>query len=218
MRSDEGTLSHFHLQSVSDQEDYFRLPSIVSGSEVCYPPERCEVWTYPYPVKIDYRESFMPSPEFTARFTDGKNTVYNMVSGLAGLMYLSGRIDCEDQSGERLIRGGTELYKKYRDNVSASFPVFPTGTFDIDSDGVNTFGLLNDSAGLLMLYIWNNDASVKNLELDLDKYAPDGFEKICDVFPHLLGYRLSIADNDKSTVSAMLPSGPSALFAVLKLK
>ncbi|MBR6935229.1 MAG: alpha-galactosidase [Clostridia bacterium] len=218
MRSDMGTLSHFHLQSVSDQEDYFRLPSIVTGSEVCYPPERCGIWAYPYPTAIDYRESFKPSPEFTAKFADAKNTVYNMVTGLAGLMYLSGRIECADDKNMRLIRNAAELYKRYRDNIAASVPVFPSGTFDIDSDGVNTYGLIDRGAGLMFLFIWNNGVeAVNDFKLDLSKYAASGIRTIDEVYPRLLGYRLTVESSDHGTVIAMLPSGPSALYAVLKI-
>ena len=218
MRSDMGTLSHFHLQSVSDQEDYFRLPSIVSGSSVCYPPERCGVWTYPYPVKIDHRGSFRPSQEFTARFSDCKNTVYNMVTGLSGAMYLSGRIDCADVMNKKLIRYGTELFKKYRVNISSSVPVFPTSTFDIDDDGVNSFGLLDNYAGLLLLYVWNNgNAPVNDFKVDISKYVTSGSIHVSDVFPHLLGYRITADKSDNGSLLAMLPSGPSALFAVIKI-
>lgn len=66
MRADMGTLSHFLLQSVSDQEDYFRMPSIVSGSQACIPPETCGIWSYPYPSVIETRETFKATPEFIA--------------------------------------------------------------------------------------------------------------------------------------------------------
>jgi alpha-galactosidase len=192
MRSDLGTLSHFHLQSVSDQEDYFRLPSIVTGSEVCFPPERCGIWAYPYPTAIDYRESFKPSPEFTAKFADAKNTVYNMVTGLAGLMYLSGRIECADDKNMRLIRNAAELYNRDRDNIAATIPIFPSGTFDIDSDGVNTYGLIDRGAGLMFLYIWNNsEEAVNDFKLDLSTYAVSGVRTIDEVYHRLLGYRLT---------------------------
>ncbi len=40
MRCDFGALSHFHLQSTSDQEYYDRYPSIVQGMSALMPPER----------------------------------------------------------------------------------------------------------------------------------------------------------------------------------
>ena len=141
-----------------------------------------------------------------------------MVTGLAGLMYLSGRIECADDKNMRLIRNATDLYKRYRDNIAATVPVFPSGTFNIDSDGVNTYGLIDRGAGLMFLFIWNNgEAAVNDFKLDLSKYAASGIRTIDEVYPRLLGYRLTAESSDPGTVSAMLPSGPSALYAVLKI-
>ena len=219
MRSDIGTLSRFHLQSVSDQEDYFRLPSIVSGSAACIPPERLGIWAYPYPVRIDYRQSFAPSPEFTARFTDGRVTAYNCVTGLMGLMYLSGRIDCADLLNRRLIKDACALYKRYRSVTASAFPLYPTGTFDIDSDSVNTFALRDPSSGTVLLAVWNNGDGRASAAVPLSKLFPglsgdNAFAgcRISDVYPKLLGYTARL---DGGAVNVSLPSGKSALFAAL---
>lgn len=211
MRSDAGTLSHFHLQSVSDQEDYFRLPSIVSGSAACFPPERCGVWAYPYPVKIDYRTTFEPNGVHTGRFADGKVTVYTAVTGLMGLMYLSGHIDCADEYNMRLLCEAARLYKKYRAVTAAAVPVYPTGTFDIDSEGVETFGLLDKGTSTLMLAVWNNSADSAGTDIDLCRYAPGG--DVAEVFPKTEGYGAGIRDG---VLHVSLPGGRSALYAVIK--
>ncbi len=243
MRSDLGTLAAFHLQSVSDQEDYFRLPSIVSGSEACYPPERCGIWAYPFPVPIDERETFRPSPEFTARFAGGRLTAYNMVTGLAGLMYLSGRIDCADAANMRLIRDAAVLYKKYRSNISSAVPVYPSGTFDVDSDGVNTFGLLDEAGGLLLLYVWNNSGEAESrFAVDISKYIRCETASVEETYPPLPGYGLSLSVCEtggagataatggpvataetaatcgtvRTFAVASLPEGQSALFAAIR--
>ncbi len=219
MRSDIGTLSHFHLQSVSDQEDYFRLPSIVSGSAACIPPERLGIWAYPYPVKIDLRASFQPSAEFTARFTDGKVTAYNCVTGLMGLMYLSGRIDCADTLGRRLIRDAGSMFKRYRSTVSAAFPLYPTGTFDIDSEAVNTFALSDPASRTVLLAVWNNAEAPVKFAVELNKLVPreasteEEKVRIDAVYPSMLGYTARI---DGGEVAFSLPSGCSAMFAALK--
>lgn len=211
MRSDMETLSHFDLQSVSDQEDHFRLPSIVSGTEACIPPEACGVWAYPYPVKIDFRASFTPSAEFTNRFTDGKTTVYCLVTGLLGLMYLSGRIDCADGFNRSLIKEAAELYKKYRGYISRSVPVYPTGTFDIDTDKTDTFGLYGKKDGVLTLGVWNNSEQPSEICLELCKYFANG--KIEDVYPRIGGYEAAI---DKSKLTVKLPGGKSAAFIAIR--
>ncbi|MBP1586837.1 MAG: alpha-galactosidase [Clostridia bacterium] len=154
MRSDTGVLSHFHLQSVSDQEDHMRMPSVVAGLGAIIPPERLGVWTYPYPSPIDDRMTFERDGAFTRAFSDGKNVSFNMVSGLMGLMYLSGRIDCADENGRRLIREGCDLYKKYRLCKAGSSPVYPFGTFNMSDGGLRVYGLYNEKQKILMLAGW----------------------------------------------------------------
>ena len=211
MRSDMETLSHFDLQSVSDQEDFFRLPSIVSGTEACIPPEACGVWAYPYPVKIDFRATFVPSVEFTNRFKDGKTTVYCLVTGLLGLMYLSGRIDCADGFNKSLMKEAAGIYKKYRGYIGKSVPVYPTGTFDIDTGKTDTFGLYDKKDGLLMLGIWNNSDKPSVLKLDLSKYFKNGDTET--VYPRLDGYKAELCG---SNLTVCLPEGKSALFTVIR--
>ncbi|MBO4423273.1 MAG: alpha-galactosidase [Clostridia bacterium] len=212
MRADMETLSHFHLQSVSDQEDCFRLPSIVSGTEACIPPERCGIWAYPYPVKIDFRQSFSPSEEFTKRFADGKVTSYCMVTGLMGLMYLSGRIDCADGFNRNLIREAAKLYKEYRPNICRAVPVYPSGTFYIDTDRTDCFGLLDRESGIMTVAVWNNSSSESVTKTDLKKYVGQS-ARIKTVYPAINGYTASL---DGGILSTRLPSGPSALYAVIE--
>ena len=49
MRADHASETHFYMQSVSDQEYYERMPSVVQGLFACMPPERVGIWGYPYP-------------------------------------------------------------------------------------------------------------------------------------------------------------------------
>ena len=211
MRSDMETLSHFHLQSVSDQEDYFRLPSIVSGSEACIPPERCGIWAYPYPTKIDFRETFKPTKEFADKFKDGKITSYCMVTGLMGLMYLSGRIECADEINKSLIKDAVDIYKATRGYIIKSVPVYPTKTFDIDTNGVNSFALYDKDDRFIMLAVWNNSDNAATKRIDLGKYVT-GKPEIIKSYPSLSGYETGF---DKNVLVASLPKGKSALYALI---
>ena len=212
MRSDMETLSHFHLQSVSDQEDYFRLPSIVSGSEACIPPERCGVWAYPYPTKIDFRETFVPTKEFSDKFKDGKVTVYNMVTGLMGLMYLSGRIECADEFNMSLIKEATRLYKENRKYTACSVPVYPTGTFRIDTDGADSFGLLDTTHRVLTLAVWNNSDKPVDLSIDLRKYIGET-GVLSEVYPRTEGYSAALSG---ASLHVTLPENKTAIYAVIR--
>ena len=212
MRADMETLSHFHLQSVSDQEDYFRLPSIVSGKQASIPPERCGIWAYPYPVNIRYRETFTPSKEFTERFTDGKVTVYCMTTGLMGLMYLSGRIDCADEYNTALIKEAADIYKAARGYIVKSVPVYPTGTFDIDNTDVTSFALHDKEDRVLMLSVWNNTDWNLKKQIDLSKYVT-GKPEIIKAYPNIKGYKAELSEK---ALSAELPTGKSALYVLIK--
>ncbi|MBQ3869766.1 MAG: alpha-galactosidase, partial [Clostridia bacterium] len=211
MRSDNETLSHFRLQSVSDQEDFFRLPSIVSGTEACVTSGQCGIWVYPYPVKIDHRQTFKPSPEFTGRFKDGKTTVYCFVTGMFGVMYISGHIDCADEFNLSLMKEAVALHKRYVENIACGVPVYPTGTFDIDTDKTDTFGLIDCANNVLLLGVWNNSDAGSETAIDLHGYFSEG--EIETVYPRLEGYGARL-DGNKLTVK--LPEGKSALFTAIR--
>ena len=212
MRSDMGTLSHFYLQSSSDQEDYWHNPSIISGTEVCMPPERCGIWAYPYPSPIDDRLTFERSEEFKNRFKDGRATAYNMVTGLMGLMYLSGRIDCADTFNMRLIKEACALYKELRKTVAGAVPVFPLGTFDMSAKGIICYGLCNKAVKRLLLAVWAQDGTENEKLIDLCKYGEN--LKIIRQYPELPGTGISA---DGGFVRVQLPGEKSAVFAELEV-
>jgi len=47
MRLDYGLLSRTHVQSMTDQEDYRRYPSLIAGSLAAALPEQMCVWSFP---------------------------------------------------------------------------------------------------------------------------------------------------------------------------
>ena len=111
----------------------------------------------------------------------------------------------------RLLCEAARLYKKYRAVTAAAVPVYPTGTFDIDSEGVETFGLLDKGTSTLMLAVWNNSADSVGTDIDLCRYAPGG--DVAEVFPKAEGYGAGIRDG---VLHVSLPGGRSALYAVIK--
>ena len=174
------------------------------------------MWVYPYPAPIYTRESFRPSAGFTKQFSDGRVTAYNMVNGLMGLMYLSGHIDCADEFNKKLIRDGVDLYKEYRKYMPSSVPVYPTGTFDMDDNGVNTLGLLDKARGVLSLAIWNNSENAQGISVDLSRYVGEcASVRLADIYPALPAYSAEIRGN---TLRAALPGGKTALFAAIRFK
>ena len=157
------------MQSVSDQEYYERMPSVVQGLFACMPPERVGIWGYPYPVPIDLRESFLPSEAFTARFADGYNTVFNMVQTMLGGIYLSGHIDCADAQNLALMREAIDLYKQNREILAKSYPIYPTGLTKMDEKGILSLGMLERESCTLLVAVWKTGEQTK-AQIDLAKY------------------------------------------------
>jgi alpha-galactosidase len=190
MRADHASEKHFYMQSVSDQEYYERMPSVVQGLSACMPPERMGIWGYPYPVPIDLRESFAPSAEFTAKFADGHNTVFNTVSMMMGAPYLSGHIDCADAQNLALIKQGMDLYKQSRDLLAKSYPVYPTGLTRMAHKGILSLGLYEPESGTLMLAVWKTGEQT-HAEIDLGKYVC-GHAKLESVYPARAAGQISL--------------------------
>lgn len=198
MRSDMQTLSHFYLQSSSDQEDYRKVPSIVSGICACLPPERCGIWPYPYAVPIYQRECFDYSNEFVSKFADGRETVFNMVSGLMGLMYLSGRIGRADEYNLKLMQEAAEIYKRNRKLVENALPIYPSGTFDMADSGIFSFGFIDREKRKMVLAVWCISGDYKGAEetlesiIDLSKYS--ALPVLTNVYPNDKSYTVKLEE------------------------
>ena len=106
LREDNKMLRNFALQSISDQEQYRNIPSILMGSAALLPPEKAGVWVCPYPTTFYNFRSFRPDPDFLSAMRDGRQTAFGVVCGLMGAMYLSGRIDLADEFNLELLRQG----------------------------------------------------------------------------------------------------------------
>lgn len=206
LRSDNKTLKRFSLQSSSDQEFYFNNPSIVMGTMLQMPPEKAGIWSYPYPVMFEGRETFELTDEYVEKMADGYETSFNMVTSMMGAMYLSGRIDLCDEKNFKLVKDGVDFYKKIRDDISNSRPVFPLGLCRINEKCTTALGLLSDKK--LLLAVWNiNTGKEAEIKIDLSKYL---YNDICisGIYPQLDGVE---AKADKKELIVNLPSENSAI-------
>lgn len=174
MREDNGMLAHFDLQSTSDQELFYRYPSVASGSIACMPPEKAGIWSYPYPV-LNPEQGKAADREFwdkrITEWADGEETVFNMVGAMLGNMYMSGRIDKCDKYNASLIKEAIKLYKSYGGFIKTALPCWPAGTFAIDDEGMFCTGLVDRKKGKLLLAIWNINAHKKTAVFDVSKWA-----------------------------------------------
>ena len=173
MRSDGGTLKLFDLQSTSDQEDYKLYPSIAIGSYAFIPPERAGVWAYPYPLRhANIRDGWVD----VEGLADGTQTVFNMVTGMSGLLYLSGRIDLADACNTALIKEGVSQYKQMRVFIPNSYPLFFEPMKGMREDTYYIYGLTDKEKTKAYVYAWFE----RQTEICID--IPD-FSKYNVVYP-----------------------------------
>lgn len=183
MREDNNFLKHFALQSTSDQELFFRNPSIVSGSLACMAPEKAGVWALTYPCYCN-GESDRPFNDAELRtkkqleMADGEETIFNMVSGMIGNLYMAGRIDWCDEWNQELIGEGISFYKAHSDLILNAVPIWPCGTFKIDEEGIFCTGLNDRKNRKILLAIWNIHAHHTTAMIDLSPYVPASAEVI----------------------------------------
>lgn len=166
LRCDHGTLKHFALQSVSDQEDYLLFPSVQVGQIACMPPEKCGVWGYPYPCVFDNLPSLDLTDAQIASHADGRQTIFNMVTAMTGHMYLSGRIDLADARNSALIAEGISVYRGYMDSIQKRYPIFPAGQKPLSDRTFHALGLEGEEDTILAL--WALDE--RNIQVQLPGY------------------------------------------------
>jgi alpha-galactosidase len=109
MRTDYALLSHFQLQSTSDQQDLTRYPAIAAAVPMAVTPEQAAVWAYPQPEWSDDEIAF------------------TLCSALLGRVHLSGHIDRMSPAQQQLVADAISAYKRVRPDLSAAVPFWPLG-------------------------------------------------------------------------------------------
>lgn len=218
MRCDHATLSHFHLQSTSDQEYYDRYPSIVQGMLACMPPERAGIWAYPYATDFHLREAQrdiypLTHPEIQSRAVSGWETAFNMVNGMMGCLYLSGRICYADELNTSLIAEAIRLYKAHRITLMRAVPVYPTGTSLIQQNGWATVGLLDKQNRKLLLAVWRMRDTTADYTVDLRAYLSPA-ARVADAYPHLDGFDYALEDGRLTVTLPATDPNAAAWFAL----
>ena len=213
MRSEFGTLSHFALQSVSDQEYYDKTSSITAGSLAFLPPEKAGVWSYPYPVSYADKTNndFIFGEPFRAERADGEETIYNMVTALCGTLYLSGRIDRADELNAALIREGVAKFKDVRAHNANAHVVYPSGVWRIGDCGLSSLGLLAEDGKKMTLAVWRRTCDKDTVEIDLSKYL-NARSTVKLTYPmNPMGAEFAF-DAERQILSVRLPKKNSARF------
>ncbi len=142
-RMDYAQLSHFQIQSITDQEDYLRMPSILTGASPGILPEQAAIWSYPTPQG------------------DSDSASFNMVTGMICRIHQSGRLDGISSDAFQQVRTGIELYKNViRKHLPTATPFYPLGMPNIeDSNSPVSLGMR--SAELSWVGVWRLDGPSK---------------------------------------------------------
>lgn len=167
MRSDGNIMRRFHTQSISDCEEYEKMPSILNGALLGLLPEQLSVWCYPYP-RIFWEmngEDYL-TEEYRNSMRDGEQTAFNLINGFMGTMLLSGKLDRADAKNLSLIREAIGLYKEWRPFIARSTPFFPLGWGRLtDKSGYLAQGLRRENRALLA--VWRRDAESPLVRISL---------------------------------------------------
>lgn len=176
MRTDGAMMRHFELVSVSDQEHYYNNPSILAGMQACVQPEKCGSWAYPYPQLFENRLLSAEEGVDTDPERNINETVFNMVNGMMGLMYMSGHIEFADEKNTKLMKDAIAIYKENREFIKSSYPIYPSGRFKMEKKGFYAYGLSNKDKSRILLAVWRIK-SLESIEIfDLSQYIDSEYE------------------------------------------
>ncbi|MBP3961861.1 glycoside hydrolase family 36 protein [Paenibacillus lignilyticus] len=173
MREDYAALSHFHVQSTSDQEFYERYPSILMGTQAAVLPEQSGIWSYPYPLPFleQKQPELVHGQVYQESMKDGEQTIFNLVNGMCGNLVLAGHLYAADVFNMALIQQGLEIYKRERAQIRQSVPVYPSGLARLgDTKEWASFGLNNVSENRMLLAVWKLQSTEDVCEIPLERW------------------------------------------------
>jgi hypothetical protein len=144
---------------------------------------------------------------------DGWQTAYNMVNGMMGAMYLSGRICYADELNKKLISDAIAIYKDNRATLAGAVPVYPTGLSRMSDGGHTTLGLLNKGANKLLLAVWQTRTEDTDTMIDLTPYLTD-HATVTRTYPDLAGFGCTLNDG---YLTVTFPEGNCAAYIEITL-
>jgi len=113
-RMDYAMLSRSQLQSMTDQEDYLKIPMILVGASAAVLPEQLAIWSYPLAK------------------SDADQASFNMVAAMMCRIHQSGRLDSLSPEAAAQVAEGIRIYKEIlRKHIPAAMPFYPLGTSDV---------------------------------------------------------------------------------------
>ena len=138
-RMDYAMLSRLQLQSMTDQEDYLKLPMILVGASAAVLPEQLAIWSYPLAK------------------ADADQASFNMVTSMMCRIHQSGRLDSLTPEALAQVTEGLRVYKEsLRKHIPTAVPFYPLGTSDV-TDFKTPVALGMRSPQQTLLAVWRID-------------------------------------------------------------
>lgn len=219
MRADYGILSHAHMVSSSDQEDYTKYPSIIGGMLAAVLPEQNGIWAYPYPLLVSHHDhpEWLDDKEYRNSMQDGEQTIFNMINGLCGNLYVSGRVDKADDLNLFLIKEAITLYRAERTHIRNSSPIWPLGFKAVnDSTGWNSVGLASMDNTRVLLAVWRLESEGSTIRLPISGWENCSVE-VKQLYPEADPYQVvNNYDLVDGALTVNLPNRNQARFFELK--
>ncbi|HEV2174797.1 MAG TPA: alpha-galactosidase [Nitrospira sp.] len=138
-RMDYGMLSHTHIQSCTDQEEYLRMPAIATGASAAVVPSQLAVWAYP------------------RKNADADQASFNMVSAMLLRIHQSGDLASLTPAAAAQVKEGIRVYKeRIRELIPDAVPFYPLGMPDV-TDSINPIALGIQSPKRSFIAVWRLD-------------------------------------------------------------
>ncbi len=148
-RMDYAMLSRLQIQSATDQEDYLRLPAIITGASAAVLPEQLACWSYPL------------------ASADADQASFNLVTAMLCRIHQSGRLDEISNDGAAQVTNGIRTYKDMiRTRIPQAAPFYPLGMPDV-TNRKRPVALGMRSPGWAAIAVWRLQGD-DTVELDLD--------------------------------------------------
>jgi alpha-galactosidase len=136
---DYAMLSRLQLQSMTDQEDYLKLPAILVGASAAVLPEQLAIWSYPL------------------ANADADQASFNMLTAMMCRIHQSGRPDSLTSPALAQVTEGIRIYKDVlRKHIPAAAPFYPLGMSDV-TDFKRPIALGMRSPEQNLLAVWRID-------------------------------------------------------------
>jgi len=170
-RMDYAMLSRLQMQSMTDQENYLKVPSILAGASAAVLPEQLGIWTYPL------------------ANADADQASFNMVTAMLCRIHQSGRLDSIAPQVLAQVAEGIRVYKEVlRKHIPAWIPFYPLGTSDVTNRKVPV-ALGMRSPEMTVAGVWRIDGAAVTK-------VPWASANAKLIYPTSLGIKVMVADGD----------------------